>query len=95
MIDHSNNKNWIILLIGACSGIYGFWQLRKGVAYGKGFTRYERAKNPWGFWVTVIPSFGFLVFTIVLAITHWHSVTEGFAGRKPVDERISKAKRVN
>ncbi len=29
------------------------------------------------------------------AITHWHSVSEGFAGRKPVDERISKAKRAN
>ena len=24
-------------------------------------------------------------------ITHWHSTTEGFAGRKPIDERISKA----
>lgn len=29
------------------------------------------------------------------AITHWHGVSEGFAGRKPVDERISKAKRPN
>jgi hypothetical protein len=29
------------------------------------------------------------------AITHWHGVDEGFAGRKPVDERIAKAKRVN
>ena len=29
------------------------------------------------------------------AITHWHSVSEGFAGRKPVNERISKAKRAN
>src|SRR5579863_6267631 len=28
-------------------------------------------------------------------ITHWHSVSEGFAGRKPIDERISKAKRAN
>jgi hypothetical protein len=28
-------------------------------------------------------------------ITHWHGVSEGFAGRKPVDERISKAKRPN
>jgi hypothetical protein len=28
-------------------------------------------------------------------ITHWHSVGEGFAGRKPIDERISKAKRAN
>lgn len=26
-------------------------------------------------------------------ITHWHGVSEGFAGRKPVDERIVKAKR--
>jgi hypothetical protein len=24
-------------------------------------------------------------------ISHWHSTTEGFAGRKPIDERISKA----
>lgn len=23
------------------------------------------------------------------AITHWHTVEEGFAGRKPIDERIS------
>jgi len=25
------------------------------------------------------------------AITHWHSVDEGFAGRKPIDERIANA----
>jgi hypothetical protein len=29
------------------------------------------------------------------SITHWHGVSEGFAGRKPVDERISKAKRAH
>lgn len=29
------------------------------------------------------------------AITHWHGVSEGFTGRKPVDERITKAKRAN
>ena len=29
------------------------------------------------------------------AITHWHGISEGFAGRKPVDERITKAKRPN
>jgi hypothetical protein len=28
-------------------------------------------------------------------ITHWHSPTEGFAGRKLIDERIAKAKRTN
>jgi hypothetical protein len=28
-------------------------------------------------------------------ITHWHGVSEGFAGRKPIDERILKAKRSN
>jgi hypothetical protein len=28
-------------------------------------------------------------------ITHWHSASEGFAGRKPIDERIVKAKRTN
>jgi hypothetical protein len=28
-------------------------------------------------------------------ITHWHGVSEGFAGRKPIDERIVKAKRTN
>ena len=28
-------------------------------------------------------------------ITHWHGVQEGFAGRKPIDQRIAKAKRVN
>ena len=26
-------------------------------------------------------------------ITHWHGVEEGFAGRKPIDERIANAKR--
>jgi len=26
-------------------------------------------------------------------ITHWHSETEGFAGRKPIDERIAKAEK--
>ena len=29
------------------------------------------------------------------AITYWHGVSEGFAGRKPIDARISKAKRAN
>jgi hypothetical protein len=29
------------------------------------------------------------------AITHWHGTDEGFAGRKPVDERIQRAKRSN
>lgn len=29
------------------------------------------------------------------AITHWHGTEEGFAGRKPIDERIAKAKKVN
>ena len=28
-------------------------------------------------------------------ITHWHGTGEGFAGRKPIDERIAKAKRAN
>jgi|SRR5215467_11227646 hypothetical protein len=28
-------------------------------------------------------------------ITHWHGVEEGFAGRKPIDERISRAKKSN
>jgi hypothetical protein len=28
-------------------------------------------------------------------ITHWHTASEGFAGRKPVDERIVKAKRTH
>jgi len=28
-------------------------------------------------------------------ITHWHGVDEGFAGRKPIDERISRAKKSN
>jgi hypothetical protein len=27
------------------------------------------------------------------AIRHWHGISEGFAGRKPIDERIAKAKR--
>jgi len=26
-------------------------------------------------------------------ITHWHNTTEGFRGRKPIDDRIAKAKR--
>ena len=29
------------------------------------------------------------------SITHWHGTQEGFAGRKPIDERIARAKRVN
>ena len=29
------------------------------------------------------------------AITHWHGVSEGFAGRKPIDEKIVKAKRTH
>jgi len=28
-------------------------------------------------------------------ITHWHGESEGFAGRKPIDARISRAKRTN
>jgi len=29
------------------------------------------------------------------SITHWHSPEEGFAGRKPIDERIARPKRAN
>ena len=29
------------------------------------------------------------------SIAHWHSTTEGFAGRKPIDERIARARRAN
>ena len=29
------------------------------------------------------------------SITHWHSPEEGFAGRKPIDERITRSKRTN
>jgi hypothetical protein len=29
------------------------------------------------------------------AITHWHGTTEGFAGRKPIDERISRTNKTN
>ncbi len=29
------------------------------------------------------------------SITHWHGVQEGFAGRKPIDERIPRDKKVN
>jgi hypothetical protein len=29
------------------------------------------------------------------AITHWHGLQEGLAGRKPIDQRIAKAKKVN
>lgn len=29
------------------------------------------------------------------SITHWHGTDEGFAGRKPIDERISRSKRAN
>jgi hypothetical protein len=28
-------------------------------------------------------------------ITHWHGTEEGFSGRKPIDERIARAKKVN
>ncbi len=28
-------------------------------------------------------------------ITHWHGTDEGFAGRKPIDERIARGKRTN
>src|SRR5271154_1187247 len=29
------------------------------------------------------------------SITHWQGTDEGFAGRKPIDQRIAKAKRTN
>jgi hypothetical protein len=29
------------------------------------------------------------------SITHWHGTDEGFAGRKPIDERIAKARKAN
>jgi hypothetical protein len=28
-------------------------------------------------------------------ITHWHGTEEGFAGRKPIDERIGRSRRTN
>src|SRR6202050_297560 len=29
------------------------------------------------------------------SITHWHGTDEGFAGRKPIDERIARARRTH
>ena len=29
------------------------------------------------------------------AITHWHTIASGFAGRQPIDERISRQKRTH
>lgn len=29
------------------------------------------------------------------SITHWHGTQEGFAGRKPVDERIARSRKAN
>jgi len=29
------------------------------------------------------------------AIAHWHGTQEGFAGRKPIDERITRGRRTN
>jgi hypothetical protein len=29
------------------------------------------------------------------SITHWHGTEEGFAGRKPIDERIPRAKKLH
>lgn len=29
------------------------------------------------------------------SITHWHGMQEGFAGRKPIDERIARSRKVN
>jgi hypothetical protein len=29
------------------------------------------------------------------SITHWHSTEEGFAGRKPIDEKIARSKKAN
>jgi hypothetical protein len=29
------------------------------------------------------------------SITHWHGTDEGFAGRKPIDEKIARSKKTN
>jgi hypothetical protein len=29
------------------------------------------------------------------SITHWHGTQEGFASRKPIDERIARGKKIN
>jgi len=29
------------------------------------------------------------------SITHWHGTEEGFAGRKPIDERITRSRKAN
>jgi len=29
------------------------------------------------------------------SIAHWHGMQEGYAGRKPIDERISRSRKVN
>jgi len=29
------------------------------------------------------------------SITHWHNTEEGFAGRKPIDERIARGRKTN
>ncbi len=72
MTPQNNVANWFALLWGACMGIFGFWQLRKGIAYGDMGGRFERRKNPIVFWVVVVGALGASGFCIGMAITHWH-----------------------
>jgi hypothetical protein len=72
MTDPNNHKNWVTLFLGACSGIFGFWQLRRGVAYGRGIKRILRTKDPVGFWIIVCSLLGLSGFFTLLAILHWH-----------------------
>jgi hypothetical protein len=71
MIANNNGNNWFVLLIGIASAIFAFWQIKKGVAYGKMGGRYERTKKPIFFWTIVASFLGLSGFCIGIAIVHW------------------------
>jgi hypothetical protein len=71
MIANNNGGNWFTLLLGIASAFFGFWQLRKGVAYGNMGSKFERTKKPIPFWITVGSFLGLSGFCIGMAITHW------------------------
>ena len=61
----------MLLLFGIVIAVSAFLQIKKGVAYGKGGRRYERANQPICFWAIVAMFLALSGYLIGLAIVHW------------------------
>ena len=71
MTPSDHHGNWVLLLFGLFIGIYGYWQMKKGVIYINTHT-YTKTERPIFFWFVILSLFAVSLFNIVLAIIHWN-----------------------